>query len=146
MAATPEFETVRLVAGDLKLALQGDLTSVCLLLQGTDPALLTPDNVSEVTNTARSEPERAGRLVILIQTRIKSNPKCYDALVGVLQENTAYYGDILKILDKTYLEQTAKNAGSVGQKQSSPPENVSEASNGTKSDTARREVREQVRC
>lgn len=143
MAETPEFETVRLLANDLKLALQGDLTSVSLSLQGTDPALLTPDNVSEVTNTARSEPERAVRLVTLIQTRIKSNPKCYHTLIGVLQENTVYYSDILKKLDKTFLEQKAKR---ILQEQSSLHEGLSQANSTIKSETARKEVHDQVRC
>ena len=108
MATTPEYKTVCLLAGELRLALQSDLLSVCLSLQGTDPMLLTPDNVWEVTNTARSEPERAVRLVTIIQTRVQSDPKCYHALVGVLQKNPTYYADILKRLSETFLQQSAK--------------------------------------
>ena len=106
---TPESSTVRLLANELKLALQGDLLTVSLHLQATDPPLLTPDNVSEVTNTARSEPERAVRLVSFILNKVESVPRCYHALIGVLQKDRDYYDNILKNLEKTFQLEKAKN-------------------------------------
>lgn len=142
---TPESLTVRDLAGELKVALQGDLLTVSLDLQGTDPALLTPDNVSEVTNTARSEPERAVRLVTLIQTRVESNPKCYHALIGVLQRNRTYYGDILHKLDETFQRRKAKNDVDGQPEQSRVPTRGQSQANGSKSER-KSEIREQVSC
>ena len=142
---TPESRTVQDLAGELKLVLQGDLLTVSLDLQATDPALLTPDNVSEVTNTGRSEPERAVRLVTLIQTRVESDPKCYHALIGVLQRNRTYYGDILHKLDETFQQRKAKNVH-VGQPERStaPTDRHSQANRSN--DETRSEIREQVSC
>ena len=116
---TPESSTVRILANELKLALQGDLLTVSLHLQATDPPLLTPDNVSEVTNTARSEPERAVRLVSLILNKVESDPRCYHALIGVLQKDRDYHGNILKNLEETFQLEKAKNAVHGGQPEQS---------------------------
>ena len=140
---TPESSTVRILASDLKLALQGDLLTVSLHLQATDPPLLTPDNVSEVTNTARSEPERAVRLVSLIQNKVESDPRCYHALIGVLQKNCDYYENILKKLEETLKLEKAKNVhvGQPEQSTTTPTGDRSQA-NGSHSG-ARSEVHEQ---
>ena len=150
--ATPESCTVRAVASELKLALQGDLLSVSLDLQATDPALLTPDNVSEVTNTARSEAERAVRLVTLIQNRIESDPRCYRALTGVLKKNPTYYGEILMKLEETFQQQEFEQAKNVhvGQPERSttcthtPTEDRSQANGSSGETRSELKVREQV--
>jgi hypothetical protein len=142
--STPESSTVRVLTGELKLALQGDILTVSLNLQAADPPLLTPDNVSEVTNIARSEPERAVRLVTLIQNKVESDPRCYHALIGVLQKNRDYYGDILKKLEERFRLEKAKNVhvggGQPQQNTATPAGGDHSEANSSNSETRSKQV------
>lgn len=95
---SPEYLTISRLTSELVTALRGDLISLSVELQSTDPLVLTDDVAEEVTNRQKIEAERAAVLVRCIKCRVLADRRCYEAFVEVLQKKTAYYRRILEQL------------------------------------------------
>ena len=102
-SADRELATITHHSSDLRLAVQKNLDDLSLRLAASSPPILTQDNVDEVTNNFVAAPKRATTLVNLINTKVAEDPRCYHALVKVLEEADAtFYGNILDQLRKTF--------------------------------------------
>ena len=126
-SSTAEYRTVRRLVRDLQLAFQNDLTRVSSLLQGTTPMLLMADNAAEVQNSIYPAADQTAKLVEYIQVKVESDPKCYHALVKVLERtDSRYYSNILQRLNTTFQEEGGRVEPNGCPSRAQPPKNVVE--------------------
>ena len=84
----------------LRTAVQPHLFALGASLVSED--LISTDNDSDLRNTMHSEPERAARLVEILQLKVKLESQNYHTFVRILDDDRDIYKDILKTLSEKY--------------------------------------------
>ena len=97
---TPEYRTMLRCTRALRTAVQPHLFALGASLVSED--LISTDNDSDLRNTMHSEPERAARLVEILQLKVKLESQNYHTFVRILDDDRDIYKDILKTLSEKY--------------------------------------------
>ena len=97
-AQSIEYRTISSLTNELVTALKGDLSDLSVVLQSTDPMVLTDDTAEEITNQCETESKRAATLVRCIKNRVCADQRCYGAFIKVLQRKPTFHGKILEQL------------------------------------------------
>ena len=84
----------------LRTAVQTHLFSLGASLLSEE--LISTDNDSDIRNTMHSEPERAARLIEILQLQVKLEPQNFHTFLSVLDNDRDIYKDILKTLREKY--------------------------------------------
>ena len=97
---SPEYQTIRALTNDLRLAVRCDLLSLGgqLLAEG----LISPDSEDSLRNMMQTEAKRAADCVNLITTKVEEDPQNYHTFLRVLQADFFQYKSILSKLQETY--------------------------------------------
>ena len=94
MSSGSEYNTLIELTGDLRVAVQSDLTHLSGVLLAK--YLISPDDDRYLRNQLHSEADRAAKLIELIQSRVHQNPQHYHTFIRVLQDGGCQaYADIL---------------------------------------------------
>ena len=97
---TPEYRTMVKCTRVLRTAVQTHLFSLGASLLSEE--LISTDNDSDIRNTMHSEPERAARLIEILQLQVKLEPQNFHTFLSVLNNDRDIYKDILKTLKEKY--------------------------------------------
>ena len=100
LSETPEYRTMVKCTHVLRTAVQTHLFSLGASLLSEE--LISTDNDSDIRNTMHSEPERAARLIEILQLQVKLEPQNFHTFRGVLDNDRDIYKDILKTLREKY--------------------------------------------
>ena len=79
----------------LRTAVQTHLFSLGASLLSEE--LISTDNDCDIRNTMHSEPERAARLIEILQLQVKLEPQNFHIFLSVLNNDRDIFTDILKI-------------------------------------------------
>ena len=97
---TPEYRTMVKCTRVLRTAVQTHLFSLGASLLSEE--LISTDNDSDIRNTMHSEPERAARLIEILQLQVKLEPQNFHTFLRVLDNDRDIFKDILKTLREKY--------------------------------------------
>ena len=91
-----EYQTLLSCTSELICAVRSDLTGLSGRLR--TEGLISANNCSELRNRNVEEADRAARLVELVQIKVELNSQNYFKFICVLERESRYYSDILRIL------------------------------------------------
>ena len=124
MSATPEYNTLISLTGELRCAVQSNLVPLSDSLKAE--YLISPENASQLRNPMHPEAERAAKLVDIIQNKVQQNAQHYHTFVRVLDsQGREYYRDILSRLHEVYRQCSDNSQQPVPLSQAPGPTSVS---------------------
>ena len=106
-----EYETLCECSEKLRIAVQSTLTSLSGHL--LEKHLITPEHDCELRNGCISEPERAAKLVELVRYKVELDHENYYTFVSILEADSGYYNEILKLVKSKLEEKKTARRGTV---------------------------------
>ena len=110
MSSSSEYNTLIELTGDLRVAVQSDLTHLSGVLLAK--YLISPDDDRYLRNQLHSEADRTAKLIELIQNSVHQNPQHYHTFNRVLQDGACQvYADILRKLHQVLQRHQSNGKG-----------------------------------
>ena len=97
---TPEYMTMVRCTRALRTAVQTQLFSLGASLLSA--GMISTDNDSDIRNTMHSEPERAARLIEILQLKVELESQTFHTFLSILDKDRDIYKGILKMLREKY--------------------------------------------